>query len=406
MRLRELELDEFRSFRRLELAIKPAGFRAIGPNASGKSTLLEAIAMLATTRSPRTSVEREIPNWASGEELGVPAYARVRGRLERLDGTHELEIGLTMDEAVVGSLKKRVRYDGQPVRAVDAVGRLKTVLFSPEDVELISGAPAARRRFLDMAISQASRGYLRALSRYGRVLEQRNSLLRRFARERVSSASPRPRQELAFWDAELTATAAEVLAIRLGAVDAISRKAQAHFADLTGIDTLAVSYAPSRLDPRFTGSGDTDWGTPSQPFRQEIATWFGSYLTETKSEELRRGVTVIGPHRDDFRVTMKHGGDLGRFGSRGQQRLAVIAIKLAELDLLESAAGEAPVLLLDDVLSELDTMHRAKLVTTLARRDSQIIVTATEEGDLGVAALGHLPVLRMMPGTVGSSEPG
>src|SRR5918997_2759410 len=121
MRLRALELDEFRSFRRLELPISPAGFRAIGPNASGKSTILEAIAMLATTRSPRTAAEREIAHWDSGVDLAVPPYARLRGEFERSDGIHQLEIGMTLRERGHNSLKKMIRFDDQPVRAVDAV---------------------------------------------------------------------------------------------------------------------------------------------------------------------------------------------------------------------------------------------------------------------------------------------
>ena len=146
MRLRALELDEFRSFRRLLLPIDPAGFRAIGPNASGKSTILEAIAMLATTRSPRTAAEREIAHWDSGVDLAVPPYSRLRGEFERSDGRHQLEIGITLRERGQSSLKKMVRFDDRPVRAVDAVGQFTTVHFSPEDDNLVSGAPSARRR--------------------------------------------------------------------------------------------------------------------------------------------------------------------------------------------------------------------------------------------------------------------
>jgi DNA replication and repair protein RecF len=403
MRLRELELEEFRSFRRLTLSIDAAGFRAIGPNASGKSTLLEAIAMLATTRSPRTSAEREIANWSSGSELAVPPYARVRGVVESLEGKHELEIGFTLVEPGPSTLKKQVRFDGRAVRAVDAVGRLKVVLFAPEDVALISGAPAARRRFLDMAISQASRGYLRALSRYGRVLEQRNSLLRRFARERVPADAPRAAQELEYWDGELTAVAAEVLAIRVGAVGALSQSARRHFANLTGTECLSVSYSPSRMEASISEASGAEWRTPSQALRQGLAASFTSSLKAARADELRRGVTVVGPHRDDFSVTAD-GTDLGRFGSRGQQRLAVIAIKLAELDLLEDAAGEPPVLLLDDVLSELDATHRTKLIATLAARGSQICVTATDESDLGSTHLKHLPMLLTRSGSVSAAD--
>jgi DNA replication and repair protein RecF len=405
MRLREVELDEFRSFRSLRLAIDPAGFRAVGPNASGKSTLLEAIAMLATTRSPRTASEREIAHWASGTDLGLPPYARSRGVFERLDGPHAVEIGLTIDERGSRSLKKSIRLDDRPVRAVDAVGQFKTILFSPEDVDLLAGAPSGRRRYLDIAVSQANRGYLRALSRYGRVLEQRNSLLRTLSRDRVAPGSPRSAGELAFWDAELTAAAVDVIAVRLGAIGILSARASAHFAALTGGGALRMTYLPARIPLHHLSTADGDWQAPPQSVRQALAAAFASSLEAATSEELRRGVTAIGPHRDDFTVA-NDGVDLGRFGSRGQQRLAVIAIKLAELDLLQASGGEPPVLLLDDVLSELDQRHRAQIVSALASRDAQICVTSTERGDLGSAMLDHLPLLQTGNGTVVSLDAG
>lgn len=399
MRLRELELQEFRSFRSLTLGIEDHGFRLIGQNASGKSTILEAIAMMATTRSPRTSAEREIPHWQSGEELSVPPYARLRGVVERLDGRHAIEIGLSLEGQNRGSLKKLIRFDDRPVRAVDAVGQVKTVLFSPEDVELLSGAPGGRRRYLDIAVSQASRPYLAALSRYGRVLEQRNSLLRTLARDRVPINAARPAEELAFWDTELVASATEVLALRLGAVSAINDRARVHFDALTGDDSLQVSYLPGRLQALDGPIVATGWQTPSQHLRQSISASLAAALASWRAEELRRGVTALGPHRDDF-VVEARGVDLGRFGSRGQQRLALIAIKIAELDILHEIAGEPPILLLDDVLSELDSIRRAKVVDMLAAHEAQICVTATDVADLGAPELAHLPLLRTTAGGI------
>ncbi|MGH2613629.1 MAG: DNA replication/repair protein RecF [Thermomicrobiales bacterium] len=392
MRLQELELDEFRSFRRLRLPIEAAGFRAVGSNASGKSTLLEAIAMLATTRSPRTAAEREIPHWESGAELSLPPYARLRGAFERLDGLHQIEIGLTIDQRGQGALRKQARLDDRAVRAVDAVGQLQTVLFSPEDVSLLSGPPAGRRRYLDVAISQASRSYLRALTQYGRVLEQRNSLLRAFVRDRATPDSTRHRHELSFWDAQLEATATEVLALRIGAITVLCARARHHYERLTGDRSLNVAYASSRLQvPKFN-TEFRDWRLPDQETRQMLAAAFANSLDASRAEEFRRGVTVIGPHRDDVAVTAS-GADLGRFGSRGQQRLAVIALKLGELDLLEQAAGEPPVLLLDDVLSELDSTHRARIIETLDAKHAQIFVTAADKIDLVGTELDRLPLI-------------
>jgi DNA replication and repair protein RecF len=142
-----------------------------------------------------------------------------------------------------------------------------------------------------------------------------------------------------------------------------------------------------------------DWRTPSQRLRQMLSEAFGRSLNSYVAEELRRGITVIGPHRDDFLVST-NGADLARYGSRGQQRLAVVAMKLAELDLLGDAAGEPPVLLLDDVLSELDMAHRSTIVASIAARSAQVFVTATDESDLASSDLAHLPILRIQAGAV------
>lgn len=401
MRLRTLELDEFRSFRSLRFDVSPAGFRVIGANASGKSTLLESIAMLATTRSPRTSTEREIANWESGQAFAMAPYARLRGAFERLDGPHSVEIGLSIEEQGRSVLKKQIRFDDQPARAIDVIGQLKTVLFSPEDVNLMSGPPAARRRYLDIAISQASRDYLRALSRYGRVLEQRNSLLRTFARDRVSPQSVRSASELQFWDAELVSGAAEVISQRLAATAVLSERANERFFTLTGDDSLRLVYEPSRLALPDLEPGDyvKQWPIVPYQLRQSVAAALANAVDTWKGEEIRRGVTAIGPHRDDF--SLQAGGvSLGTFGSRGQQRLALIALKIAEVDVLRESAGEPPVLLLDDVLSELDATHRKQVVELISAPNAQICVTATDSIDLGVPLLDHLPLMRANQGSI------
>lgn len=404
MYLRLLELDEFRSFRSLRLELDPAGFRVVGSNASGKSTLMEAITMLATTRSPRTSSERELANWESGLAFGLSPYARLRGEFTRADGEHAVAIGLAVDEGGRTGIKKSVQFDDRPARAIDVVGQFKTVLFSPDDVDLLPGPPGGRRRFLDLAISQARRTYLRGLSRYTRVLEQRNGLLRSLSREGSGSTARRAAEELPFWDSELISAATIVLSERTVYVAGLNALARQHFERLTGIDSLEIEYQPHRL-PAISGLPVT--GTQDEPemtrFQQGLAAQISRALSEVRTEELRRGVTVVGPHRDDllFRVG---GTDLGRFGSRGQQRLALIATKLAEVDLLQREAGEPPVLLLDDVLSELDQRHRQLVVETIATRPAQVCVTATHLSDLDAPGLSHLPILQVASGHVARSE--
>ncbi|MGH2562227.1 MAG: DNA replication/repair protein RecF [Thermomicrobiales bacterium] len=198
MHLHTLTLEEFRSYHHQELGLEVPGLAVYGDNASGKSTLLESIAMLATTRSPRTTTERDLINWSSGRDLGVPPFARVSAVISRADRDVEIEIVLQADPERSNSVKKQIKVNRRPVRAMDAVGMLNAVFFSPEDVGLVTGPPAQRRRYLDLTISQLDARYLRALARYNRILEQRNSLLKSLGRDRVPADSPVVGGQLAF----------------------------------------------------------------------------------------------------------------------------------------------------------------------------------------------------------------
>lgn len=394
MYLRELELEEFRSYRRLVLVLDPRGLRLSGPNASGKSTLLEAVAMLATTRSPRSSAEREVVNWSSGADLGFPPFARLRGVVETQRRRVEIEIGLEADPARPALVRKQIKLNGRAVRAMDAVGSLKAVLFSPEDVALVTGSPAGRRRYLDLTISQLDGAYLRALSRYGRVLAQRNGLLKSLARDRVPARSAAAAEQLGFWDGELIMVGAAIIARRHAVVRRLATLAAASFRRLSPDSTLQLSYVPTfPLDALAT---DALVASPDGE-QAVVVREFEARLDEARPEELRRGMTLVGPHRDDLGFVVS-GVELGPFGSRGQQRLAVVALKLAETVAMNEVAGEPPVLLLDDVLSELDTSHRSLLTETASEVGAQLIVTATDASLLDVAELAHLPEARVVDG--------
>lgn len=389
MHLRSLELEEFRSYRRLELDVAHAGLRLAGANASGKSTLLEAIALLATTRSPRSGAERELINWESGADLGVPPYARVKGAVVDRDGTSEVEIALQAESEGAGGrlVRKQIRINGRPVRAMDAVGRVKAVLFSPEDVGLVSGSPGMRRRYLDITISQLDGRYLRSLARYGKILAQRNGLLRALARDRVDPGAAAAGAQLAFWDEELVAVGSAVVAQRAVAVARLAELARERYRLLTGSGQLAVAYRPSVPVPEV---GAKLGGQPLGDLQALIARDFVDLLGDARREEVRRGVSVLGPHRDDLELAVG-AVSLATFGSRGQQRLAVVALKLAEADLMAEMAGEPPVVLLDDVLSELDATHGRLLLDTVAALGAQTIVTATDPRLLDVGVLAKLP---------------
>ncbi len=397
MRLLRLDLEEFRVYRRTVLDIPEAGFRLSGVNASGKTSLLESIYLLATTRSPRASLERELINWESNQEFGLAPFARVSARVRHdSGGDEELELTLQADATRPSITRKRAKIDGRPCRIADLVGALKVVLFSPEDLNLVLGTPSVRRRFLDISICQLDRVYLRALSRYGKLVERRNSLLKDLGARGVGRSAD---EELAFWDDEFTTYSAYLLAARYRYLAGLSRDVTGSFSRLDGNElelrlsyTSTVEMPEAQIERAVAGSIDD-----AQPL---FARAIGSQLRKRRDEELRRGSTVLGPHRDDFSYLI-NGRDLSAYGSRGQQRLAVVATKLAELARVVAVTQETPVLLLDDVLSELDPGHQDGLLSVLGDYRCQIIVTATTRDLLNHPALSGLPSAEVTHGVIG-----
>jgi DNA replication and repair protein RecF len=395
MHLQRLILEEFRLYRHLELDLSPAGLALHGENASGKSTLLEAIAMLATTRSARSGGEREVVNWRSGQDFGLP-FSRIRGHVKRLDDEVDVEIALQLDAGGNGQTQKAIRLNGRNVRAMDAVGALKTVLFAPEDVTLVSGPPAGRRRYLDLLISQIDGRYLRALSRYNRILEQRNSLLKSLGREGANPSSPAVAAQLAYWDDELVAFGSRLVARRMLAIRRLATFAATRFATFGDDRSLSIDFRPSIDDPSCQAAAD---GGNAETTQAVVARTYAERLQESRRDELRRGVSLIGPHRDDFTMAID-GIDVATYGSRGQQRLAVVALKLAETDLMMEDAGERPVILLDDVLSELDPRRRDDLTAAVTALDAQVIVTATDVETIDRSPLAMLPRAEVSQGRI------
>lgn len=397
MRLTSLRLDQFRSYAHLDLDVPPDGLLLHGANASGKTSLLEAIYLLATTRSLRAGIDREMIRWGSGTEFGVAPFARVTGTLARADGAVALEIVLTAETAgtLTGELhgdaqrggRKRIKLNGNPRRAIDVVGTLKVVLFSPQDIDLIGGSPTRRRRHLDITIAQIDNHYLRQLALYNRILEQRNGLMRQFSRDGRDPHARDVEEELSYWNEELVRLGAFITSRRhdlLARLDALTRD---RFATLTaGAGDLALEYRSS-----VNWHGARQEGKSGGPTDQEaaIARDFRDELERQRQQEFRRGMSLIGPHRDDYAFILA-GHELSAYGSRGQLRLTALALKLAEIDLIEQVSGESPVLLLDDASAELDPAHRHFVTDAIEQGNLQVIVTAT---DLGHLAPGILPRL-------------
>lgn len=388
MRLVSLQLEQFRGYHHATLELPRPGIRLYGSNAAGKTSILEAIYLLAAMRSPRASLDAEMINWESGQEYEVAPYARIVADLETEERAHRIEVAIAQDVPGSNAARKRVRLDGRARRVVDVVGTLKVVLFTPEDLSLVLGSPSGRRRYLDISISLLDPAYLRALSRFNRVLEQRNSLLKDLARRRGGPSS-NPSEELQYWDGEIVTYGSYIIATRLRYVAGLSQGAAREFEHLVLPDSaFSIDYRSSL--PLSEGLIDRMAGGSEQDAQVFVSRAFEEALLDRREDELRRGVTLLGPHRDDIIFELS-GHDLASFGSRGQQRLAVVATKLAELHQVSAMSQEQPVLLLDDVLSELDPVHQKRLLDSVAAAGCQMIITATDK------ALLDQPLLRDLP---------
>jgi DNA replication and repair protein RecF len=350
----------------------------LGDNAQGKTNLLEAIYYLATSRSPHASTDRELVNWLAVEQEPLP-YARLVGRVARGESELTIEITLTQQANHEKRYRKQIRLNGVAKRAMDLLGQLNVVLFLPEDIALISGSPSGRRRYLDAMLCQIDSPYCRSLSRYNQVVTQRNALLRDL-RERGEDAN-----QLVFWDERLVEHGAYLVARRrevLVALDGLALNVHGQLTD--GAERLHLRYQPSvEIDGQETAAA--------------IGSAFQRQLLALRQREIPAGVTLAGPHRDEVRFLIDD-VDAGVYGSRGQQRTVALALKLAEVDLMRHETGEPPVLLLDDVLSELDPHRRQFLIRYLDDGPQQAIITTTDLHTLPEAFLQRCQLWRVEMG--------
>lgn len=456
MNLQHLTLDEFRNYRHLSLELPPGVTVLQGDNASGKTSLLEAVYMLATTRSPRASTDLELVNFAAPADLGAPPFARITAQVERERGPLAVEILVVRDEApegpggLAGSVqaRKRIKVNGVARRALDLVGQATVVLFTPQDVDLVTGPPTLRRRYMDVTVSQMDHRYVRLLSQYMKVLAQRNSLLKSL-KEQGRGAQPRDvAEEMAYWDEELVRHGAYVVLRREVFAARLSRRAETVHHLLAGTEAtggsedtrqllrerrptaelrLNVAYqsavapdARKTLIPELLEQMEADTAmadlaredgasVDSASLRgriphlerhiEQISVEFKRQLDEARPNEVRRGMSVLGPHRDDFAFRL---GDLplSAYGSRGQQRTAVLALKLAEVDLMTAETGDTPILLLDDILSELDIRRRGYLLSTISTQQYQSLITTTDLSGYDPAFVEQATVLDVCQGEV------
>ncbi|MGB8648754.1 MAG: DNA replication/repair protein RecF [Anaerolineae bacterium] len=397
MYLSQLELTNFRNYAHLELALGPGMTLLHGNNAQGKTNLLEAIFYLATARSPHAGAERELIRWGASTEP-IP-FARVEAQVMRHnDERVRLEIILVqgVDERQNPSSRvtKRIKVNGVNKRSLDLFGQVTVVLFLPEDLDLVFGSPSARRRYLDTTLAQIDPRYNRLLAQFGQVLEQRNALLRDF-RERPFDAI-----ELETWDAKLVETGAYIIARRAQAV--------ADYNLLVRDIHPRLTEKGERLDIAYQPTVPLDGPLPNQQLTlalggalapvDGVAAQFQRQLQAMRSRELGAGMTLVGPHRDDLRFFID-GVDMITYASRGQGRTIALSLKMAERELMRAETGQEPILLLDDVMSELDRTRRAAL-SHLIQTTSQAIVTCTDLEDFGEELLAQAHVLQVSEGEI------
>ena len=388
MYLLRLTLQNYRNYEALELPMSPGVSLFTGDNAQGKTNLLESIYLLATTRTPRSNNDSDLVRW--GAAATESPVARIEGHARRRGGEVAVTIAIGLghqagSESQKSHTSKRLQVNGIPRRASDVVGQIAVVLFTAQDIDLLTGPPALRRRYLDVTISQVNPLYLRSLQRYSRILLQRNSLLRQ-----LQEATARPDQ-LEFWDQELAGEAASILMTRATATSWLADRAAASHDRLShGQESLGITYQP-QLPPGLTmaalelSPGD---------LREQLL----FSLKTARQREIAAGVSLFGPHRDELLFTV-NSASAASFGSRAQQRTAALALRLAETAYIEAEAGDQPVLLLDDILSELDKQRRQSVLEALGGVD-QILITATELDEFAAGALAASRRYRSQAGQV------
>ena len=398
MYLKQLSLTNFRNFSRLDVDIPREIFLLVGDNAQGKTTLLEAMYFLSTFTSFHASSDRQLISFTA--PMDTLAVCRIVGVFQRGSSEHRIEVRLIREPITVngnGRFRKEILLDGVKRKMGEAIGAFNAVIFLPQMARIIEDGPAERRRYLDLMISQVSPHYVGHQSDYAQTLTQRNALLKQLA-ERGGDPN-----QLAVWDGMLARHGAHIMYERIQAIREVEAEAKRVHYDLThGKEVLRLDYQPA-YDPLPVPTGQMTLGVStvadrSGISRDEIEDGLLAALKQRQREEIARGVTTIGPHRDELRF-LANQVDLGDYGSRGQGRTALLALKIAEVTWLHQRTGEWPVLLLDETMSELDTQRREDLLAALSECD-QAILTSTDLAMFDADFVESHPVWRVDEGTV------
>jgi len=344
--LNNLQIEHYRNLEMVELSLDSQIVLFVGQNAQGKTNLLESIYVLAMAKSHRTNKDRELIAWDQ-------EFSRLRAHVEKKHGPLSLEIQLTKKG-------KKAKINGLEQRKLsNYIGALNVVMFAPEDLDIVKGNPSVRRRFIDMEIGQVSPVYLHLLSQYQKLIQQRNQALKEGYGDLLD-----------VYNMQMAELSAKILSKRMAFIDKLQIWANEIHGEITsGKEQLTLQYQSTFIYEK-------------EMSEQEAIHFIFQYLQSIREKELLRGMSLAGPHRDDLYFSI-NGKSVQQYGSQGQQRTTALSLKLAEIELIYQEVGEYPLLLLDDVLSELDEYRQSHLLSGIKNR-VQTFVTST-----GVEGLNH-----------------
>jgi DNA replication and repair protein RecF len=347
--LTQLTVTNYRNYKKCGLTFENKVNVILGENAQGKTNLMESIYVLAIAKSHRTSRDKELIKW--DEE-----YAKIEGRVQKRMSSLSLEL-------VISNKGKKAKVNSLEQKKLSSyIGSLNVVMFAPEDLNLVKGSPQVRRRFIDIEIGQVMPVYMHDLNQYHHILQQRNHLLKQYNRDPGKN-----KVMLEILTTQLVEMAVKITNRRIHFLHLLQNWAEPiHKGISRGLETLKIQYNPS-----IDVSEDMDLSKMVEVYYEKFS--------KIKEKEIDRGITLAGPHRDDMQFFV-NGKDVQVYGSQGQQRTTALSIKLAEIELIKSEVGEYPILLLDDVLSELDDYRQSHLLNTIQDKVQTFVTTTSVEG--------------------------